>query len=92
MNSLYLCVSAEFETLCGVLKRLSCPEDKLFLCVKLVLLKSLCLLQSSLDSFSFGQVSGAAEAVRGNFLSDFPVSKTKVFSVVLETFPLIVDA
>ena len=53
VNPLYLCVSAEFETLCGVLKRLSCPEDKLFLCIKLVLLKSLCLLQSSLDSFSF---------------------------------------
>ena len=53
VNALYFCVSAEFETLCGVLKRLSCPEDKLFLCIKLVLLKSLCLLQSSLDSFSF---------------------------------------
>ncbi len=54
MNSLYFSVCAEFETFCGVLKRLGCPEDKLFLCIKFVPLKPLRLFQSSLDSFILG--------------------------------------
>jgi len=51
LNALWFCICTKFETLCWVFQWLRSPKDKLFLCVKFVLIKAFSIFESLLDSF-----------------------------------------